>query len=500
MSHDPNVQYLMEGKSTLFLSEAEYRFIQEPDTTGYGSWTPTNASLAPEKTFRFRDEYNTLRIKPEVIGSPWTEFSIEHEPKIIPNSLAGDKIIFFAFFYALSTSQVRITVENSNLASTTTEYFEVPALTWTLVRSNELDIPTQTTALTYWTTIDIRSSNGAEHFHMAHPVLTNSYGFTQNIFLRELITYMPRFLLETDSEQTAPQFPMSRYLDIGLAYADRGFRQADSFKYRDVAGGYEDTDDSTKSYLVNPDVAANEYLPWLGQFVGVKLLTAPGGTTPWGNLPSTWEAIHTDIDPAADVTYNISAIDVTGVTVTTTPTGISEGDTISVAGTTNFNGQYLVTSVAGSTLVLDPAISASPEATGTITLVDNSWIELEAFDLLDANLETTRRDLVSTARTGHNAGTNQAIIDAIKPLLSGTQTIIINIDPITAPWTITVYTLTTETPQGLTGFPSVDVLLAARACKPMGFALLHECVDPLVYYDEIGLLYDSGAPYDGYTL
>lgn len=500
MSHDPNVRYLLENKSTLFLEEDEYLFIQGQNETGYGSWSPTNAHLSPEKTFRFRDEYNTLRIEPLVAGTPWTNVLIEHEPKIVPNNLAGDKIIFFAFFYMLSNAQVKITVENSNLASTATEYVDIPAFTWTLVRSNELYVPSQTTAITYWATVDIRTSGGTEHFHMAHPVLTNSYGFTQNLFLRELITYAPRFLLETDSEQSAPQFPMSRFLDIGLAYADRGFRQATSFRYQDISDGYNSADNSTKSYLVNPEVATLEYLPWLAQFVGTKIITSAGGTTPWGNLPTTWEALHTDIDPAADVTYNISAIDVSGVTVTASPVGITEGDTITVAGTSNFNGQYLVTSIAGLSLVLEPAVSAAAEATGTITLVDTSWIELEAFDLLDANIDATRRDLVSTARIGHNAGTNQAIIDAVKPILSGNKTVIIDIDPITSPWVITIYTLTSETPEGLTGSSSADVLSAARASKPMGFSLSHECIDLSPLYDESGLPYDSGMPYDGYRI
>ena len=334
---------------------------------------------------------------------------------------------------------------------------------------------------------------------MAHPVLTNSYGFTQNLFLRETLPYTPRVLLEIDAEQSNPKFPMARMLELALAYGDRGFRQSQDFKYNDISEGYVSTDISTKSRLVDASAAETKYLPWLAQFVGVALQNTVGGTTPWSALPSNWDDLHTEIDPAPDVTYNIATIDSGGVVVTATPTGISEGDTVSIAGTSNFNGQYLVTSVSGTSLTLEPSVSASLETTGTVTLVDTSWIELESFDLDDSNVEDAQRSLLTTARTGHNAGTKQAIIDVLNQVLLNTKWFSYSVQPTIAPWVISIRTLTSETPNGETGSPSQVVLDELMPVKPMGFTITHECVDLDLLYEEPLVEYNSGAPYDGYT-
>lgn len=127
---------------------------------------------------------------------------------------------------------------------------------------------------------------------------------------------MPEFFIQTDSEQTFPNFPMLRLLDLGTAYAGVATDQAESFRYLDIASGFDAGDDSTKSTLVNPSVADPRFLAWLAQVVGVKLSATAGGTTPWGNIPSTWATFLEAVDNAGtddDIptweeveTYNIS--------------------------------------------------------------------------------------------------------------------------------------------------------------------------------------------------
>lgn len=492
----------MQDKYLVLLSREETLFISSPEATGYGSWQTTNASLVAEETFRFRDEYNTLRVQPLVAGNGLlgnTEFAIFHEQKIVDQSLVGDKLAFHAFIYPLAEMDISITVEDSNGLSVTSEYITAPPLTWTLVRSGELSVTQQTQTLRAFSTINFRSNSTLAHVHIAHPVLTNVYGFTENSFLRECVTYMPRFLVETDEAQELPKFPMFRLMDLGLSYADAAYKELEEFTYRDIASGYDPNDDLTKSTLVNPDVADSEYLPWLGQFVGVTRKSTRAGATPWGNLPTTWGEIHTSIDPDADVSYSIASIDVTGATLTATPSGFQEGDTVSVSGTTNFNGQFLITSIAGNDIVLEPAISATSESSGTVTLVDTSWIEIESFDTQGSNYDSAQRNLISTARTGHNAGTKQAIIDTLEQILLGTKFYNYSVDPFNNPWVIDVKTLTSETPGGITGSESQLVLDQLTSVKPMGFTIHHECVDADLLYEEPALLYDSGAPYDGYN-
>jgi hypothetical protein len=483
MSTSIEANSLLTGNYAQFLVDDEWQFVET-----YGSWSSTGASLAVEKLFRFKDSYNVLKITPSSAPTPpatYTTISLTHEAKEVTQTYATDALTFFAFFYAPANLEVRITVEDDLGNSETSAWFKMPGLKWQLVRGPELRVISQTTSLYFTATVEMRTYGGTSHIHMAHPVLTNTFGFTDNDFVRECLIYMPPILPEVDAEQTAPSFPLARLMDVGLAYADNAFQQSLNFRYVDIEDGYDANDDTTKSTLVNPEVAEPDYLPWLAQFVGVRLETTPGGTTPWKNLPTNWQDIMLEVDDTADVSYTITSISrssgTTTAVVSASPTGVSAGQTITVTGTTAFNGQYILVSVntGTNTLTWDDDEASASESSGTITYVDEEWIEIEAYDTSDANFIPGRRDLITTARTGLNAGSKQAILDAITPSLTGTKTINYVTDPFSNPWLITIQTLTSETIGGVTGAQSENIYRAVQPCRPLGFTITHECVASL---------------------
>lgn len=479
MSHFAETAFLLGNRFSLLLSREETLFFSGPNQEAFGTWTGTNASLVAEETFRYLNEYNSLRVKPLSPAngpSGTTTFSITHENKVVPQTLVNDALVFHAFLYCLEETRVVIRLQDSNNVVVDSEELILPPLTWSLVKSEELDVTAQTQVLTARVTMNFTlPSGGNNHLHVAQPILTNSFGFTDNTFLRETINYLPRFLLEVDELQENPQFPMVRYMDVGLAYADRGYRQIESFRYRDISGGRNPSDPNTLSDLVDPLTADVDYLRWLGQFVGVTRTPARAGGTPWGNLPTTWDQIHTDIDSDADVTFFISSISSSGASLTATPTSINAGDVISVQGTTSYNGQYIVLSKTGNLLALDSIPTAPAETTGTITLVDNSWFEIESFDTQDSNYEQSQRNLITTQRTGLRAGTKQAIIDTLVETLLQTKQYLYGTNPVAFPWTIFIETLTSETPEGVNDVESAYLLSQLREVKPMGFTIHHRC-------------------------
>jgi hypothetical protein len=464
-------------------------FLEQDDTyfiSSSGSWTATNASLVVENTRLFRGFYKTLSVQALSSGSPFTDVEITHEPFLVSAEYLGDSIDATAFFFASTPVEIAVKIENSISQSITTEYFFVPASTWTLIKSDTLPVPTNVVNQTFSATFYIRSSSGLFNFLFAHPVAKNAYGFADNLFLRETIARMPRFLIDLDAEQSRPKYPMTRFIDVGLAYADRAFRQALDFRYRDISEGYIESDDSTKSTLVDPSIVDADYLPWLAQFVGIKLDRLASGTTPWRNLPSSWEGFHEDIDPAADITYSISSISRDGsgtvtAVVSTSPTEINIGDTVTIEGASTFNGQFELTDVdtGTNTLTWSQDGSAVSGSTGTVTLVDTEWIEIETLDTTDANYIPSRRELVEDRRTGYDSGTCKSIRDAIRYLLTGTKTIDVSFDPIQNPWKIYIKTLTSETPSGVTGQESALLLSELNKVRPMGFKIYHECVSSL---------------------
>jgi hypothetical protein len=479
MSHLQDVAYLLGDRFALLLSTEETLFFSGPDTISFGSWQGTNASLVAEETFRYQNEYNSLRVTPTSPGNGLngsTSFSIQHSPKIVPKYLGEDEITFHAFVYPLSEVIVSVTVEDDSGNAITTDSVTLPPNFWHLVKSKPLPIQQQTAVLRCFASVSFTYAEGGNsHLHVSQPILTNYYGLADNLFLRETIAELPRYLLETDEQQVNPTFPMVRFMDVGLAYADRAFRQVDEFRYRDISSGVDYNIPSTLSELVNPETTQVDYLRWLGQFVGVTRTPARAGGTPWGFLPTTWEAIHTSIDPEPDVSYSINIISTGLITVGASPAGINEGDVISVSGTSSFDGQYQVTNINSNELTVEPSIVATTENTGQITLVDNSWTEIEFFDTRDANYEISQRNLITTQRTGFNAGTKQSIIDTLEQTLLYTKSYLYGTNSIQLPWRIYIETLVEETPEGVDGQESQYLLDQLEEVKPMGFSIRHTC-------------------------
>ena len=381
--------------------------------TSTGTWQTTNGTSSVDFSFRFKNQYHTLKATP----SSSSQVTLQHGQIQLPSLYKNDFITFYGHIYCESKVTVTVTVTSSygDSSSVTTV---LNALTWGIVRGPEIQVPPTEGNTGFTTTIQIVNHNNSA-IYLAHPVLTNTYAIRNNLFLRMCMERMPVFFIEKDSEQTAPNFPMLRLMDVGLAYAGKAVDELDSFPYLDIASGYDATDNSTKSSLVEPQVANKEFLPWLAQIVGTKLSQSAGGSTPWGNLPTTWASF-------------VSLIDT--------------GDANATA----------------------------------------DWEEIETYNTSDNNFVQGRRDQITTARIGHNAGTKTAIIDSTETVLTGTKTVNYIVDPIANPWTITLETLTSETPGGVHDEDSETVINAVEKSRPMGFTIQHICTDsftPITYFE-----------------
>lgn len=280
---------LLDGTISNFLSIDEQYF-----ENSIGTWTATNASAIRNIGFRFRETYHTLEITPNSSQS----IVLGVEPKEVPVALATDYITFYMFAYCTARTQFQIDITNSG-GEAGSETVVANALTWTVIRGPKVPVPRS--AFPTEVTLSITaSSHGGAKFYIGHPSLVNTLHLADNLFLRQCMAYMPEILIETDRNQTLPDYPLLRILDIATLYANRGVNQYDTFRYRDIASGYKESDPSTKSKLINPDVAETRFLSWLAQIVGVTITQVGGGSTPWGNLPTTWQQFLTAVDDAGD--------------------------------------------------------------------------------------------------------------------------------------------------------------------------------------------------------
>ena len=398
----------LSGSCLNFLSIEDSYF-----KTTTGSWETTNGTPSVDFSFRFNTEYNTLKVTP-VSSNPIT---LEHSEVQFSREYRNDFITFFASVYCESKVTAIVTI-TSSFGETSSVTTVLNALTWGIIRGPQIQIPDTQGNIGFTTSIQILNHNQTP-IYFAHPVLTNVYAIRNNLFLRMCIQRMPAFLIEKDSEQTFPSYPLLRLMDVGLAYAGKGVDQLDTFPYLDIASGYDPTDTTTQSALVEPQVADKEFLAWVAQIVGVKLNESGGGSTPWGNLPRTWASFVSLID---DNDGNATA----------------------------------------------------------------DWDEIESFNTTDFNFIQGRRDHITTARTGHNAGTKTAIIDSAQTVLTGTESVNYIVDPIANPWTITLETLTSETPGGIFGEDSETIINEVEGSRPMGFTIQHICKDsftPITYFE-----------------
>jgi hypothetical protein len=385
---------LLGGLSRNFL-DSDDQFFE--DTVG--SWTASNASTEINIAFRFRDTYHTLQINPTSTAS----ITLTHNPVSVGSEYGSDSITFFFHAYCAAKTTFAVTITGSD-GSTDTRTVVANALQWTVIRGPEVEVPVTQGSTSYTASIAISGHLG-QAVYFACPVMTNKYAMRGNRFLRYCMQYIPQVFIEKDYEQSFPNFPMLRILDLGTAYAAVGLEQSEAFKYLDIASGYDPDDDSTKSALVEPTVADPRFLAWLGQVVGVKLASSVGGTTPWGNLPTTWTTFINAIDDAGDNDDN------------------------------------------------------------------TTWEEIETYNPGDSNFVSGRRQQITTARLGHNAGTRDGIISSVETVLTGTKEVDLVIDPIGSPWTIRINTLTAETPSGANSDP--QVLEVASESRPLGFVLTH---------------------------
>lgn len=278
---------LLGGFSRNLLA-SEDQFFEE----SAGSWVSTNSTASVNVSFRFRDQYHTLQLDP----SSTSTVTLSHDPVVVSSSLGTDSITFHFHIYCAAKTTITVTLTDS-FGSSESRQVVANALQWVVVRGPELTVPVTQGSISYTASISVDGHLG-EAIYVACPVMTNKYALANNRFLRACMQYLPQILIETDFDQSFPNFPMLRILDIGTAYAGVGTEQADSFRYLDIASGFDANDDTTKSKLVDYSVADTKYLAWLAQIVGVRLSVTAGGTTPWGNIPSTWATFLTAVDDA----------------------------------------------------------------------------------------------------------------------------------------------------------------------------------------------------------
>lgn len=121
------------------------------------------------------------------------------------------------------------------------------------------------------------------------PVVTNWTGYAQNPMLKLILDWIPSYVKAADDFQTGPDRPLKRFLHGATDVGGDVIQKVRDFYYRSVADGGVDGDSSS---LLDPLLAEDRWLEWLGQLQGVRPHPElSSGFSSWKNLESnapTW--------------------------------------------------------------------------------------------------------------------------------------------------------------------------------------------------------------------
>ena len=452
-----------------------------------GSWTVTsgNATLTP--VFNMTPDESTAFIVMQIDASDTDDIVLTCDNTATEHDDITDYMTLMTQVKSTKDLLVTMKLERFRGATPLSEERTVAVAgdRWNVVRGEPLFLPRATEAYVVKPTITI--ANHAQYpVYLYRPVIYPEFGFRRNTMLREIAAYMPRVFLEKDREQSYPRYPLLRLLDIGTGYGSMAIEQYKHFFFRDPETGSLNPDVLSLSGLIEPSIADDAYLPWLGSITGNELLGDSPSTTPWANFPSTWQDWLTEIDTDTYTQMTITAISNDGageVTVTVSSSLESWcviGAVVDIGGTTAFDGQFEITSVTGGSNQFTyndaSTVAASSEATGTADFVDNSWEEIERYQLVSTTVEDFWRWQLENSYYARKAGTLTSIQQTLELVLTGTKSYSIDTS---APFYIVIQTLTSETLDGITGEASELILGVLENVRPVGNILTHECVTSL---------------------
>lgn len=287
---------------------------------------------------------------------------------------------------------------------------------WYVFRSDPIIPVSPVDAVGMTVHVTITPNNTSETIYFTLPVLCQDFEFvSKNKILANVVQKMPRVFLDIDVEQTsAIDLPFLRFIDILTNGLDESYRQMGKYAYLDIEQGYDDSDSTTKSTLVNSDVADFATLVWLCKFTGTKPVTRYESSLDTVTIP------------------------------------FIVGDGISSGSLLDGNDGLLLT---GYTELNPPAFTLEEQTELLRWQVDNGYY-------------------------GINAGTLPAVIASAKNQLTGEQLLSVEYDFAALPWTINLFSEWYETYGAIgvedVGNSSKLVLSAVEYARPLGVKITHE--------------------------
>lgn len=379
------------------LIDSQTSFLANTERTGIGQWVATNATL--QRTSKRRKTgpaslliTGTSNGGTSTISSHSSSTAVEVTPAEtyrgivwFQHETVGRAVRVGIQFYDLNRTP--LTFDSSYYVDKQQSFDD-----WTLAYVT-VDAPVNARYAALRIELQNVNTSTNDRFLWIEDAALVTYGRIDSRFLNFMSNWIPDWMILEDFNQTNPQFPMMRFVELVASKMDDVIDLISDFDFipESEGGLIGDTsslvDPSNYNNPVYDKVTRAEWLPWLAQLVGVRStsLNINSGTS-WSYLEQTyptWTSWETAINSAANTPLTISTLSRTDGTVTVATSaahGLVAGDVVTIAGTSitsgaaadvSFNGYYEVLSASGSNFTYSQSytiVSIIQSGTTTVTV------------------------------------------------------------------------------------------------------------------------------------
>jgi hypothetical protein len=480
------VQRLSNENSLIKYDVSNYSAIGIESIQYGATWSIVGGSLVYTGNDYYTGSHYVINASPNSLTNP-IELSLDVNGVFEVDDIGESFVFSCVVFCAQKSITVNVKLFDDNGAEVDFNSKTIQAGTWTAVRSNVLEIAETSFSLTSYKVLLTVQDHGENLVRISTPNLVNDSTWALNPVIQSMRPYIPGFYESYDINETDPQYPFFRFIDVLTdGIADTMFQYSEWFQLdsREILPGFSKDDLYTRSRLTNYKAVYDENLEWLAQFSGNKLkkqlyvdstaiVTDTAGFKESQLYPAIYgrgagtqgalkEAIGFVLSGTKTVIIGQNAGNnpwvIRAITLASETPNIDVRTNVRLATTANVNlstGLAAGNSIDGVTLVTGDRVLVKNQTTASqngVYVVPSSGAASRATDF-DTSLEVTTGAIFIVEEGGTN--------DRKAYELTTTGTITVGSTALT----FSVFA----------GSP--EVLAVAEPARPLGYSLIHEIVD-----------------------
>ena len=234
------------------------------------NWTTTNSTSTLIASEFFTTDRYVLRIAPNTTA----DIVLALASTELTKSDCGKTLSFNCQIKPPKDVVVTTTLSIDGQAVPDGHTSSIPGLVYNAIQSNTVVVPDDNEI--HYASIEISiSGHQNDNIYFTHPNLIDNLAFYRNYFVAAARNLMPDFYWEIDSAQTFPTAPLHRLMDILTTEANesrREFKEIIPYEIYESNNFPIDGETWKNSTLVSPLYVRDEYVTWLAQFTGNKII------------------------------------------------------------------------------------------------------------------------------------------------------------------------------------------------------------------------------------